>query len=499
MPTSIPYDSSLVLGNVVHPETMKVLLEIAQAQAPIDAAQDELNSLISMKRSLDMTTQELLNMQVDTSSLQKEVATVGQQIAKAAGDYAKVRVAQEKAIKDLKSQQVAVHADIESPIDYVRTQIKKMPLSADSLKMDAQYFSFDENSQSAQNTIASIKAFVSESTSFLGDELSTQAATAATAQVSKQLENHSVEGTLVITASCTHKDAVLLAPFAIDVDKAIRVWNSVFTGDDQKIKVNDPASLAKIATAEGTSKEQFLPILSGATYGSSFVGMVHVLRSESTQSSQQMASVAASMQEKFEVGCWMASESGGFGVDTSFASDIKNMLSKQTVSSHVSVIAMGAIPSIKSNQVQIGVKQFADFDPAKMMGNLATLANSTANDKGSVSAAATAARTGKQMMEIQGSTVTNVMLGLAQIDDGANKMLDINSMMTAFEDYVDKAIGGEIGVPINYYVKNISRAQLAEMWVAKYFPGRYLTISGDDFTQPAASSGAAPSPAPASN
>lgn len=489
MAMTIPYDSSLVLGNVVHPETMKNLLDIAAAQAPVEAAQDELNSLITMKRSLDMTTQELLNMNVDTAQLQSEIASVNQEISKSADSYAKLRITQEKAIKDLRAKQLAVHADIESPIDYVRTQIKKMPLSADSIKMDAQYFSFDENSQRAQNIISSVKTFVSESTSFLGDKLSTEAATAAATQLSRQLENHNVEGTLVITASCTHKDAALLAPFILDVDKAIRVWNSVFSSDNEKIKISTPAELAKIADEEGTSKELVLPILSGATYGSSFVGMVHVLRSESTQSSQEMASIAANMQSQFDIGCWYASEAGGFGVDSNFASDIKNMLSKQTVSSHVSLITMGSIPSIKSNQVKIGVKQFADFDPAKMMDKLATLANSTSSEKKSVAESAAAARTGKQMIEMQGATVNNVMLGLAEIDDGANQMLDVNSLMTAFEDYVAKAIAGEIGVPINYYVKNITRAQLAQMWVAKYFPGQYLAISGDD-SAPAGKPGA---------
>jgi hypothetical protein len=63
---------------------------------------------------------------------------------------------------------------------------------------------------------------------------------------------------------------------------------------------------------------------------------------------------------------------------------------------------------------------------------------------------------------------------------------------------VNKALGGNIGVPIMYYTKPVTRIQLAQMWVAKYFPGRYLAIAGDDTTpaQPA-SSGAAPAPAPA--
>ena len=104
-----------------------------------------------------------------------------------------------------------------------------------------------------------------------------------------------------------------------------------------------------------------------------------------------MTSLAFSLQWQFVVCSWFASETGGFGVDSSFANDIKNLLSTQNITSHVSIIAMGSIPSIKSNQVQIGVKTFADFDPAKMMGKLAALANATTNDKSSVAASATAA------------------------------------------------------------------------------------------------------------
>ena len=72
------------------------------------------------------------------------------------------------------------------------------------------------------------------------------------------------------------------------------------------------------------------------------------------------------------------------------------------------------------------------------------------------------------------------MTGLKDAQTEDNKILDINSLMTAFEDYVDKAIAGDIGVPITYYLKPITASQLAQMWVAKYFPGKYLTAAGDD-------------------
>ena len=61
-----------------------------------------------------------------------------------------------------------------------------------------------------------------------------------------------------------------------------------------------------------------------------------------------------------------------------------------------------------------------------------------------------------------------------------NQMLDINTMMTAFSDFVDKSIKGNVGVPINYFVKPITASLLAQMWVAKYLPGKFVTMGGDD-------------------
>jgi hypothetical protein len=210
--------------------------------------------------------------------------------------------------------------------------------------------------------------------------------------------------------------------------------------------------------------------------------MVHMLRTESTQSSQTMTDVADSLQASFSASCFFEHESGGFGMDDDPAKDIKNLLNQQQISSHVSLVVMGTIPSIKSNELAIGVKTFADFDPDKMMGKLAILANSPDSEMKSINQSADTARTGGTMAAIQSSEVQSVMSSLGAIDDGKNKILDINSMMDALQDYVDKAAGGEIGVPVNYYLKTITKIQLAQMWAAKYFPGKYIAFSGEDST-----------------
>ncbi len=481
MPSTIPYDPSLVLGNIVHKDALANLKQISDRQAPIDQKEDTMNSLISLKRSIDMTIQELVDMEIDPSDLRKTSTSVGSDIQKAAIDYANEKVKGLQDIQKLKAVPM-IHVNAESPIDYNKTQIKTMPLSADSLKMNAQYFSFDENSQTSETMAAQIGGFVSETVDWLGDEVSSQASSSASSQVNSQYSRHSISGTLVISISCTHKNALLLAPLIIDVDKAIRAWNQLYPQDLIDIDSNNvKQAMAAIAAKPGNpDTDPNITILSGATYGSCFIGMVHIKNTTTTQSSEVMVSMAASLQEQFKVGGWFADVSGGFGVESSFSNDAKNLLSSQAITSHCTLTTVGSIPSIKSNSVKMAVQQFATFDGAESMKQLAALQNATAGDKDSIDASAAAARTGQQMVALKNAQVKGVLEGLGTIDDQANKILDINSMMDAMDDYIQKALAGNLGVPINYYLKFITKAQLAEMWVAKYFPNKFLSISGDD-------------------
>ena len=89
MTTSIPYDASLVLGNIVQKEKIDILEQISVLQAPIENAQENLNSKILLQRSLEMTIQDLLNMKINPSDLQKQLRDVKKQILDAAKDYSR--------------------------------------------------------------------------------------------------------------------------------------------------------------------------------------------------------------------------------------------------------------------------------------------------------------------------------------------------------------------------------------------------------------------------
>ncbi|MEM5373043.1 hypothetical protein V4C53_44640 [Paraburkholderia azotifigens] len=477
MPSAIPYDPALALGNLVSLERLNLLEQIGAACAPADAAENTLNSLISAKRSLDTTSQELAGMGIDTSHVDAESVAVGKDVAAAAQEFAKAKVTAIKSVQPLKKKISSISDSVESPVDFDRSQIKQIPLSADSLKMNVQFFANDRSDSRSGTHASRIASFVSGQAGIFGDEFATQTSGSAVNQVNSQLQNHDIAGTLVISVTCSHKNAVLLAPLILDVDKGIRAFNSYFP--DAMIKTDSIASMQKIAAQSETKEEKALTILSGATTGSCFVGMMHVLNTTQTRSGQSMESVAASLQTQFKVAGWFENASGGFGVNSSFSKDVKSLLSAQNVTSHCTLFTVGSIPSIKSNEVQMGVKQFADADGDKSMTALLKLQGATVTDQESISSAADRARTGQELMAIKSNQMESALSALSDIDDGKNKIIDTNSMMNALDDYIQKCLGGNIGAPITYYLKRITASQLAQAWMAKYFPARYISISAD--------------------
>ena len=84
MSTTIPYDPSLVLGNLIHESDVEKLQAIQKAEEPANSAQNKLNDSIQAKHKLDMTLQEMVEMNVPVSDLgefKNSIEEVGQSIA----------------------------------------------------------------------------------------------------------------------------------------------------------------------------------------------------------------------------------------------------------------------------------------------------------------------------------------------------------------------------------------------------------------------------------
>ncbi|KAF4494016.1 hypothetical protein FAGAP_9851 [Fusarium agapanthi] len=430
MPTSIPYDSSLTLMSVVNQDALRSVEAIAELQAPVDAAQDALNSLISSKRSLTMTKTELKNLGVGTDSLDEELKKLNIAVEAAAGAYATAKMAAEPKITAIRKDIHSVH---KSPVDYLRSEIRTIALANDTMNMDVQYFSFDSNSQNSAAYSAHIASYVSGAvSSVFGAKQSMRIGNAASLQVSRQVSSHSIEGTLVLSVSCTHKNASIVAPFVLHVDKAIKVWNHLFPGS--KLDPTSGSSMMNCAINESQEDMEKFSIISGVTYRSSFVGMVHVLNTTSSSASESMEAAVSQMQSTMNVGAWFAKAEGKAGVDSNFASNVKNLLSQQNIQSHVTVLSMGVIPSMVAHDVATAVSKFNEFDPSSNMANVAAMQNAVSSDQSSVQSMAEASRTTGQASEMQSKKIDSSLSALATIDGQKNKILDLLSQGYRSED-----------------------------------------------------------------
>lgn len=155
-------------------------------------------------------------------------------------------------------------------------------------------------------------------------------------------------------------------------------------------------------------------------------------------------------------------------------------MSTSNLQTHASVITMGLIPSIVSNKIETSVQNLKP-DPKEVMSQLSAIQGSSDSEVNSMGSAAEKAKAGESFMQLNNAYVKNVVSSLGAYDDKNNKVIDTNSLMTAFEDYVKKAIAGKCGVPINFFLKPVTSRQLAEAWLNKFYPGEFIgESSGDD-------------------
>ena len=478
MASTIPYDPTLVLGNLVDPADIENLKVISSAERPVDVAQDTLNDTIRAKQKLQMTYTELANLglsQTQLTSLDTQMTALNDTLAKNAGDYAKAVLDSQTKIAAGKAKIVTLSEQPESPVDWNKTEIKKIELSSNTMNMDVQYIrNEDEDDGSnahADNVAASVSAAVS---SVFGFKAAASAATNVANTTLLTTTAHNIIGTLVITAACTHKMATELAPFILDPEKAIDAWNQTYPSD---IIPSDPTAMAALINVDNKNK---LHILSGKTIGSSFVGLVHFEQHENTDSTQNSNASTKAANASFEYGGWFADYEGKFGITKDVSDNVKKMFSTTNVTSHCSLITMGLIPSIKSNLIKTTVNTLKP-DAKEVMSQLSAIQGATDSTVKTIGSSASDAKVGSQYIELNNSYITNVVSNLGIIENDNNQVIDTNSLMTAFDDYVQQATKGEDGVPINFFIREITKSAIVKAWMKKFNPrANWQFSSGDD-------------------
>ena len=478
MASTIPYDPTLVMGNLVDPKDIDNLKVISAAERPVDVAQDTLNDTIRAKQQLQMTYTELANLglsQTQLTALDTQMTALDAALAKNAGDYAKAVLTSQANIAAGKAKITTLSEQPESPVDWNKTEIKKIELSSNTMNMDVQYIRNEDEDDGSNAHADNVAASVSSAVSCVfGFKAAASVATNVTNATLATTSAHNIVGTLVITAACTHKMATELAPFILDPEKAIDAWNQTYPSD---IIPSDPTAMAALINVENKNK---LHILSGKTIGSSFVGLVHFEQHESTNSTQNSNASTKAANASFEYGGWFADYEGKFGITKDVSDNVKKMFSTTTVTSHCSLITMGLIPSIKSNLIKTTVNTLKP-DAKEVMSQLSAIQGATDSVIKTIGSSASDAKVGSQYIELNNSYITNVVSNLGVIENNNNQVIDTNSLMTAFDDYVQQATKGEDGVPINFFIREITKSAIVKAWMKKFNPrSNWQFSSGDD-------------------
>ena len=478
MASTIPYDPTLVLGNLVDPTDIDNLKVISAAERPVDIAQDTLNDTIRAKQKLQMTYTELANLglsQTQLTALDTQMNALNDTLAKNAGDYAKAVLDSQTAIAAGKTKIATLSEQPESPVDWNKTEIKKIELSSNTMNMDVQYIRNEDEDDGSNAHADNVAASVSSAVSCVfGFKAAASVATNVANTTLATTSAHNIVGTLVITAACTHKMATELAPFILDPEKAIDAWNQTYPSD---IIPSDPTAMAALINVENKNK---LHILSGKTIGSSFVGLVHFEQHENTNSTQNSNASTKAANASFEYGGWFADYEGKFGITKDVSDNVKKMFSTTNVTSHCSLITMGLIPSIKSNLIKTTVNTLKP-DAKEVMSQLSAIQGATDSTVKTIGSSASDAKVGSQYIELNNSYITNVVSNLGVIENDNNKVIDTNSLMTAFDDYVQQATKGEDGVPINFFIREITKSAIVKAWMKKFNPrANWQFSSGDD-------------------
>merc|ERR1711971_1409021 len=65
---------------------------------------------------------------------------------------------------------------------------------------------------------------------------------------------------------------------------------------------------------------------------------------------------------------------------------------------------------------------------------------------------------------------------LGKLDDANNQAFDTQTLMTAFTDYIAKCEAGGVGVPVNFYLKEIDKKMVAREYIKKFYPNGGQTM-----------------------
>ena len=364
-------------------------------------------------------------------------------------------------------------SNVESPIDWNGTKIDSFARANEGIAVSSQFFDINTQQQKgsshAENVAASIGATIKESTPTGLSQASSDLATSVHNSVTSTMQQHTVESTLVLTAIATHRWVKQLVPLKIDAKKLVHAWNYYHRNTEDRIEMatltnmytfqNELSKASEETLADGTTIPRTIAMVSEEFLGSAMVGMVHFIKREDTNTTQRATSVSASMTAEMQMATWLSSLTGSSAIMAQAANKAMSSFSQTGIDVVFNVVVQGYMPTLKSSIVKDSIKEFTAFSPKAVdVTNDATLMS----DQGMSNAASMKdAKAIGYSQSVSGSMIKATIQGLHEAYENSYNVLDYNTFMTTFDDYVKNAPKDKnAGIPVGMNVKQWTRGNV---------------------------------------
>lgn len=209
--------SSLVLGGIASTRLMTIIDEIGRINRLIELSEERVDELILTRQKLSMKLHELKGMGIDVSSVESKIGETDKKIASATVSYLDTFVSSQDQIQRLSEEKAQIESEdftADRSTCLLQGEIISKPLFYDSLKMNSDYFSFTADNSETDLTRLS---------NFVNQGVNEKVASEAISQLNNYIGSSDYTGSLVITASCTHKNVRFFEKIAYDPYEAANI------------------------------------------------------------------------------------------------------------------------------------------------------------------------------------------------------------------------------------------------------------------------------------
>lgn len=157
---------------------------------------------------------------------------------------------------------------------------------------------------------------------------------------------------------------------------------------------------------------------------------------------------------------------GELGVDPEILEQVRSILVKHTITSQVSLLVSGVFPTLKANTLNDKFPKMSKIPD----DDLEKLLDSEAEERQTVASANRNSIYRMHYLNAQNKRLSTLLETASKTDKEQNNVIDLNSLLTAFDNYITTISDGKdvYGIPIRFFTEELTKADIIRLWNKKY-------------------------------